>query len=91
MGSGSVGRKRPLGDAEKAVLVALLDLGGSWTKKSRWTWESRYWTIRLLDSLVCKELVQVVVPDEHYTLTPKGLKVARNAVLPFVPTPRTTR
>lgn len=75
------------GSAEKATLVALLNLGGSWTKESRWVWENRYWTIRVLDGLVCKGLVRSVVPEGHYTLTPEGRKVAQDVVLLFVASP----
>ncbi len=62
-------REKPVGSAEKSVL-GWLDLNaGQWTERDGTVWESKFWTVRVLKSLVIKGLVTEVVEDAHYVLT----------------------
>lgn len=70
-----LGRPRPLGTAEKAVLCELVTQGGSWSTADRPLWESRHWTLKLLCGLIPKGMVTEVVRDEQYEISAKGLAV----------------
>lgn len=76
-------RTSPLGSAEKEVLVGLAKRGGSWAHGDRALWESRQWTIQLLQALTLKELVTEVVYDKQYKLTARGQRVASELEVPF--------
>jgi hypothetical protein len=69
-------RRAPLGTAEQAVLVALSDRGGVWSADDRPLWESRHWTLTLLNTLTFKGLVQEVECNQRYRFTDQGRAIA---------------
>lgn len=73
MAAEQLGRERPLGTAEKAVLRELVARGGSWAAADYPLWESRHWTLKLLCGLIPKDMVTEVVRDEQYEISTKGL------------------
>lgn len=64
-------RQKPLGDAERQTLHALKKSGGSWNPKRPPLWESRYWTLQLLNGLACREYVTETAPD-IFVIAKKG-------------------
>lgn len=69
-------RERPIGSAERSVLLWLADNRGNWTENDGNVWESKFWTLQLLSSLATKGLVKEVVVDAHYELTAEGRELA---------------
>jgi hypothetical protein len=66
-------RKDTLGSAEGAVLAALLGRRGhAWAADDRPLWESRHWTLTLLNTLTSKGLVDELDPNKRYELTAEG-------------------
>lgn len=66
-------REHVLGSAEKAVLRALRQNGGTWTAEQRPLWDNRHWTRTILGRLANKGFVAEKVVDNHYELTDKGV------------------
>jgi hypothetical protein len=65
-------RRAPIGTAEQAVLVALSDRGGVWAAGDRPLWESNHWTLKLLNTLTGKGLVQELEYNQRYGFTDQG-------------------
>ena len=64
-----------LSSAEHTVLLRLMERGGTWTTGERPLWESRYWTLRLLNKLASTGLVEEVEQDTKYSLTRQGFRL----------------
>lgn len=78
-------RQKRLGSAEKAALLALVDLGGVWGPDTRWLWESHHWTVTIYESLVRKGLAHEKVAGESFEITPEGRSVAATLSIPQRP------
>jgi hypothetical protein len=70
-------RSKPLSSAEQAVLRKLIARGGTWANGDTPLWESRYWTLHLLNRLASQGLVSEVEQDRKYQATRDGLAVNR--------------
>lgn len=84
-------RPIPLGTAEKAALLAMVQRANTWTKQSGWVWENAHWTVELMDSLVRKGLAETSEPGVKYELTIEGLSMGKDLLLPFVQLPTRAR
>jgi hypothetical protein len=72
-------RNERISSAEATVLVRLAaTTNGRWESGERPLWESRYWTLRLLNILAGKGMVTEVVIDETYEITRDGLRRSKS-------------
>lgn len=64
-----------LSSAEADTLVRLANRGGVWSTGHRPLWESRYWTVHLLNMLARRGLVAELEADRRYEISRDGLSL----------------